>query len=99
MWMTNVDIHDNGLALGAPGIQPISAKHGSSLRFTDGILTDENMEHVCGPCYLGMADTGEILDSLSRLNDCGPDVWGNAWSDIASRLEAGPKNAQTPALW
>ena len=69
-----------------PSIQSITGEHWSSLKFTDGIMTDAIMKHVMGLCYLGMADAGEALEVLSRLNK-EPGSWENTWAGMALGLE------------
>ena len=69
-----------------PSIQSITGEHWSSLKFTDGIMTDAIMKHVMGLCYLGMADAGEALEVLSRLNK-EPGSWENTWAGMALGLK------------
>jgi len=85
---------NNGPMAKGPSIQSISGDHWSSLKFTDGIMTDAIMKHVMGLCYLGMADAGEALEALSRLNDKEPDSWGKTWAGIAGNLEKRAKKSE-----
>ena len=85
---------NNGPMSKGPSIQSISGDHWSSLKLTDGIMTDAIMKHVMGLCYLGMADAGEALEALSRLNDKEPDSWGKTWAGIAGNLEKRAKKSE-----
>ena len=77
---------NNGPMSKGPSIQSISGDHWSALKFTDGIMTDAIMKHVMGLCYLGMADAGEALEVVSRLDDKKTGSWENTWAELASRL-------------
>lgn len=76
-----------------PSIQSITGEHWSSLKFTDGIMTDAIMKHVMGLCYLGMADAGEALEVLSRLNK-EPGSWENTWAGMALGLKNRAKKSE-----
>ena len=85
---------NNGPMSKGPSIQSITGDHWSTLKFTDGIMTDAIMKHVMGLCYLGMADAGEAFEVVCRLNDKETCSWENTWADLASRLKRRAQNSE-----
>ncbi|MDR2786590.1 MAG: alpha/beta fold hydrolase [Treponema sp.] len=71
-----------------------TGKHWTSFKFSKNMLMDALVKHVLGLTLYGMADTGEILEAVSRLKGSGEENWINAWGAMAQSLQKRAEEAE-----
>ena len=61
--------------------------------FSQNVLIDALTKHILSLARFGMTDLGEVLEVVCQLKGSDEEVWINAWSAMAQRLQARAEEA------